>query len=291
MKRSLALMTWTLAGCVGFIVCGCKPKEPPAPPKPSVAPLGQMSAPAPRTAARSGGELPPGHPPIDQPGKTTEQPVGSNALPPGHPPINQPAASGNESASNEGLPPGHPPVGGASGGSAPAAGGMGMPPAIPKEMKFVEPTTQFAGVSLTPPAGWKAFEAGSGPLAPVAAFLLERVEGDSADASARLTYFPNMRDTVTLDSQLERWYGQVQQADGKPTSEVAKRETFEAGGATITVADMTGSISGVPDQRMIAAVIIHPEGPHFLKVQGPAKTIEKWHDSVIEYLKSAKVGQ
>jgi hypothetical protein len=270
---------WSAGLCCSMLVLlGCEPNEPPPPPKPSAAPLAGS-----RPQAPSSPQLPPGHPPIDQPATAAASPSGAE-LPPGHPPI---TPQGGESAQGaDGLPPGHPPI-------TPPGGAMGgvteMPPAVPPQVKEVEAKTQFAGLSLTPPAGWKAFDAGSGPLAPVAAFLLERAEGDSADASARLTHFPDMRGRITLEQQLERWFGQVQQPDGRPTSEVAKTETFQVGEVVITLADMTGSIAGVPNQRMLAAMIVHAEGPHFLKVQGPASTVEKWYPSVLEYLKSAKV--
>jgi hypothetical protein len=164
-------------------------------------------------------------------------------------------------------------------------------PVLPKsgarKMLDTAPTS-FPGIKLTPPAEWQAFDASGTPMAPVAAFVLPAPEGATGEAEARLTHFPNMRNMPAQDN-LDRWFGQVQQPDGKPTKDAAKVETFEAGGAKITVADMTGTIGGATEQRMIAAIIEHPQGPHFLKVTGPQATMARWADSVTAYLKSAQV--
>ncbi|HRX84499.1 MAG TPA: hypothetical protein P5572_05715 [Phycisphaerae bacterium] len=210
-------------------------------------------------------------------------------------PSTAPLASAPKStppASNMGeLPPGHPPIGGQDMGDAQAGNAHSGMNVLPKsgERKMLDTApTQFEGLTLTPPDGWKPFDASGGMMAPVAAFLLPPADGATGDTEARLTYFPNMHG-MPAQMNLDRWFGQVQQPDGKATKDVAKVEEFDAGGAKITVADMTGTIGGQTDQRMIAAIIEHPKGPHFLKVAGPAATVAKWHDSVIDYLKSAKV--
>ena len=40
---------------------------------------------------------------------------------------------------------------------------------------------------------------------------------------------------------------------------------------------------------MIAAIIEHPNGPHFVKAVGPVNTIEHWRESIITYLKSSRL--
>ncbi len=286
------LQHWTTMVMCGALLTGaaCKQEEPPAPPKPSVAPLADTAL---RKTPTGTPQLPPGHPPID--GQQQQQPSAGPIppgaeMPPDHPPIDG-VMTGRQNASGNGLPPGHPEVGGQAQPSGGAAGGMpAMPGALPSgdEKLLAEAPTAFAGITLTPPAGWKAFDAGSGPMAPVAAFLLPGAEGDAA--TARLTYFPNMRDMPQMvEMNLNRWYRQVQQPDGKATSDVATKNVFEANGATITLVDMPGTIDGTPDQRMIAAIIEHPQGPHFLKVAGPDATVAEWHDDVVSYLKSVEL--
>lgn len=153
------------------------------------------------------------------------------------------------------------------------------------------------GITLTTPAGWIPLElkasGGAFSVKPAAAFSLPAVEGDDADASVRVTHFPGMKN-VPIEAQLNRWYNQFTQPDGKPTKEVAITQSFVMGDVTVTLADIPGAMSGgggatMPNYRMLAAIIEHPKGPHFVKVIGPTKTIEKWKDSVAQYVKSAKV--
>ncbi|MCB9849832.1 MAG: hypothetical protein H6817_03930 [Phycisphaerales bacterium] len=257
MRRfALGVIPAVLVG--GLLVSACSKDQPPPPPTPSSAPLAKAPTSVPQQMS---GELPPGHPPID----------------------GMPSAQGK--APNDDI---H------SGMNQGMGQGMGqmsaMPPKDEDRTILDSAPTEFAGLSLTPPEGWKAYDASGGPMAPVAAFVLAKADGDSADGIARLTHFPGMK-SIPLEMNLERWYRQVQQPDGSNTKDVAKMETIDAGGAKITVVDMSGNISGAEKQRMIAAVIEHPNGPHFLKVVGPEATMAKWHDSIIEYLKSAKVGQ
>jgi len=52
---------------------------------------------------------------------------------------------------------------------------------------------------------------------------------------------------------------------------------------------MDGSAPGKPDQRLITAIIDHPNGPHFAKFTGGIATMEKWQDAIDRCLKSATV--
>jgi hypothetical protein len=247
-SRTVVMLAPVLVG-MGW-VAACKEKEPPPPAAPSVAPLAK----APQKA-----------PPVDP----------NASLPPGHPPI-----GGNT------PPRGQAPNDAIHGGKPSMPGMPELPDADAAKDLLDKAPTQFAGITLTPPEGWKAFDAGQGGMAPVAAFVLTKPEGAAGDATARLTHFPGMK-RIPLEMNLERWYRQVQQPDGKPTKDVAKQETFEAGGAKVTVVDMSGTIDNKPGQRMIAAAIEHAKGPHFLKVAGPEATVAHWRDSVMTYLKSA----
>jgi hypothetical protein len=260
----------TTALCaMALVLVGCKEKEPPAPAKPSVAPLAR--APGDQPAAPSAGQLPPGHPPTSQ-AAAPQKPAGD--LPEGHPPI--------------GLPDGHPPVGQNAAAGEAAPGGP------------IEAPTQFDGIALTPPDGWQAMKptaSGSAmSFTPNAVFVLPKVEGDAEDGEARLTHFPGMKN-IPAEANLNRWYAQFTQPSGKPTSEVAVTQSFVVEGVTVTLADMSGTmVTGMggggeskPNYRMLAAIIDHPQGPHFLTVKGPAATMERWRESVVEYLKSVKI--
>jgi hypothetical protein len=249
MRRASIAYALSLGFVVAAMTAGCKPQEAPPPEVPSSPPLAKTPREAPSPAATATPDLPPGHPPIG--GQQQMPPIGETGLPAGHPQIN---------------------------------------PANASEGEKVDAQTDFEGIRLIPPDGWQAFSprANRG-FTPIAAFVLPHVEGDTQDATARLTYFPAMKN-IPVEANLNRWYGMVSQPDGRPTKDVAKVEEFENNGVKVTLVDMTGNIAGNEGLwRMMAAVIQHPQGPHFLKVAGPEKTMAKWADSVRAYLQSAEV--
>ena len=275
-RPSIAYALFTGLVTIGLTAC-CKPQEAPPPEIPQSPELAKT------------------------PEETQAQPAASpmGELPPGHPPIGGERQAQQQAAQDSGLPPGHPPIGGQQPGQMPATNDMGLPAGHPpinptgttSEGAKAEAETDFDGLRLTPPEGWQPFNPASNRgFTPIAAFVLPHVEGDTEDATARLTHFPAMKNTP-VEANLDRWYGQIAQPDGKPTKDVAKVEEFEANGVKVTLADMTGLIPGQGDAtwRMMAAVIEHPKGPHFLKVVGPEKTMDKWADSVVQYLKSAQI--
>jgi len=256
MARMFSVATVTVLA-VALVVSNlnCKPKEPPPPETPEMAPLAEKPTSASRNAS---GSLPPGHPPID----------GSVQTPP-------------PSKSQNGLPPGHPPIGGQQ---------QEQPTA---EAGDVEAPTEFDGIELTPPEGWTALPrkstGGAFAVVPEAAFQLPAGDDASADVSVRLTHFPKMK-RVPLEMHLNRWYGQFRQPDGTPTKEVAMTQSFVVDDITVTLADISGTLvqGNVPNFRMLAAAIEHDKGPHFLTAKGPAPAVAKWRDSIVSYLKSVK---
>lgn len=88
----------------------------------------------------------------------------------------------------------------------------------------------------------------------------------------------------SIDSNLTRWYGQFEQADGRPSGAVATRETRTAHGLTVTVTRVEGRFTGggmpgaapaAPREgyAMLAAIAETPNGPWFFKMTGPRATV------------------
>jgi hypothetical protein len=94
-----------------------------------------------------------------------------------------------------------------------------------------------AGLSFTTPAGWRQSPSNS-PMR-VAEFTLPRAAGDAEDAQLIVYYFGGQGGSI--DANIERWVGQMQQADGQPSSAVAKRETRKVNGLTLTLVDVSGT--------------------------------------------------
>jgi len=66
------------------------------------------------------------------------------------------------------------------------------------------------------------------------------------------------------------------------------------GPVRITMVDLSGTVkltmrdAAKPNQRMIAAIVDHPQGPHFVVSAGPGDSMEKWAVRIDAFLKSAK---
>lgn len=93
----------------------------------------------------------------------------------------------------------------------------------------------------------------------------------------------------TVDDNVKRWQGMMRQPDGKPSSERATVRKSEREGVRLTTLDLPGTylekpfpfsdeVTQRPDYRLLAAVIETTredgDGPYFVRLVGPAKTID-----------------
>jgi hypothetical protein len=144
------------------------------------------------------------------------------------------------------------------------------------------------------PDGWVVEQPSSKMRA--AQYKLPKAEGDSEDASLVLYYFGPSQGGPP-QANIDRWIAQIQQADGSSSKDKAKTDTMTVNGLKITTVDVTGIYtaemapgSGTKhndaNYRLRAAVIETPKGNYFLKLVGPAKTVGRWEQSYMDYLKS-----
>jgi hypothetical protein len=134
----------------------------------------------------------------------------------------------------------------------------------------------------------------------VTQFQLPRVPGDAEDAELVVFYFGGSGGSV--EANLQRWIGQMEQPDGRSSFEVASTTGFDANGLAVTVLDVPGiyvaavspgSVTRLskPDFRLLAAVVETPVGPYFFKLTGPARTVARWNDQFTSFLRSVRVNQ
>jgi hypothetical protein len=153
-----------------------------------------------------------------------------------------------------------------------------------------------AAIAFDAPKEWAAQPSTSSMR--VAQYSLARAPGDSEDAELIVYYFGGSGGSV--DANLDRWLGQMEQPDGKPSKAVAKTSTMTSNGLKITVLDVAGRYVAEtspgsntrlnkPGFRMKAAVIETAKGPYFVKLTGPAKTVERWDAAFAGFLKSARL--
>lgn len=191
----------------------------------------------------------------------------------------KPAADSSTAA----LPPGHPPI---PGRGASGSGAVAPPPAASaSDLKFEAPVDWKP---VPPPSAMRK-----------AQYAIPHVEGDSEDGEVVLFYFGPGEGGATADN-LARWRGQFTTADGGALpADASKEEKLDAGGLKVTLLDVSGRFApgampgmqatGPRDNyRMLAAVIETPHGPWFVKVTGPANTIEKNRDAIRTFITSAK---
>jgi hypothetical protein len=151
------------------------------------------------------------------------------------------------------------------------------------------------GFAYTAPAGWQARPAASAMR--VAEFVVPRAPGDAEDAEVIIYYFGGTGGSA--DANVDRWIGQVQQPDGSPSKDKAKREQQTINGLKVTLVDVSGTYvaevrpgsterHNKPGFRVRAAVIETPRGPYYVKMTGPAKTVAASEAAYAAFLRSLK---
>jgi hypothetical protein len=146
------------------------------------------------------------------------------------------------------------------------------------------------------PAGWVSKTPSSSMR--LADFTLPRTGTDKEDATFTVYFFGGQGGSV--QANLDRWIGQMQQPDGRASKDAAKTTTLSSkAGLKITLVDVPGTyVAEVtpgsaerlnkPGFRQIAAVVETPGGPHFVKLVGPAGTVAKWEASTRSFLQSLR---
>lgn len=140
--------------------------------------------------------------------------------------------------------------------------------------------TESAGLRFSVQKEWTRVPAPSDMRA--AQYQIPRGAGDAADAELVLFFFGKGKGGGPQEN-LDRWYGQITQPDGKPTRDAAVVTIRTVNGLKVTAVDVGGTYVGMPGMggeaqpkpgwRMLACVVEGEDGPWFFKAVGPDKTI------------------
>src|SRR4029077_7910509 len=87
-----------------------------------------------------------------------------------------------------------------------------------------------SGLAFIMPDGWKSTPPASAMR--VAEFTLPHAARDTDDAQLIVYYFGGSGGSVAAN--IDRWLGQMQQPDGKPSAAVAKKESRQGNGLTLS---------------------------------------------------------
>lgn len=172
-----------------------------------------------------------------------------------------------------------------------------------KGVAYVSSSQANAAQSGSPATGELHFKAADGWVKEqtksamrVAQYSLPKAEGDPKDAELVVYYFGAAQGGAP-QANIDRWISQMLQADGSDSKAKAKTETSTVNGLKVTSVDVAGTYTAEmspgnsekrndANYRLRAAVIETPKGSYFLKLVGPAKTIERWDQSVTDFVKS-----
>ena len=169
------------------------------------------------------------------------------------------------------------------------------PTIVSKNAAPASPSASKGELQFKTPDGW-ASETPSSSMR-VSQYQLPAAEGDTEAASLVVYYFgPGQGGPV--QANLDRWMGQIQQPNGGSSKDKAKTDALTVNGMNVTLLDVSGIYAGgdmggasgqaKPNFRMRAGVIETPRGGYFVKLVGPEKTVGKWDDAFIAFIKSAE---
>ena len=159
------------------------------------------------------------------------------------------------------------------------AGNLDM--SVPAGVKLDGTPTTLAGVTFTPPSTWKDL----GPSGMRQAnYPFGPTDGESDSATVAVFHFgQGMGGDV--QSNIERWIGQMALPDGSDPHKAAGQTQFTADGMPVHWVQVSGTYASggmmgappvpKPDYIMAAAVLETAQGNLFFKLTGPQKTATK----------------
>jgi hypothetical protein len=118
-------------------------------------------------------------------------------------------------------------------------------------------------------------------------FRLPKAAGDKEDAELATFYFPG---GGSVDENVARWKDKFRTDKGKKVEDF-KLDTFKVGKVPVTYLDISGSYVFMvkppkKDYRMIAVYFDSDDGPFFITVIGPEKTVAAHKKAFDNWLKA-----
>lgn len=159
-------------------------------------------------------------------------------------------------------------------------------------------TVTLDGLKSAAPASWKSQEPSNKFRA--YQFSVAKSAGDKEDGELVIFYF-GAGSGGGVDDNLKRWKGMFQPPEGKTIEEVSKVEKLKVGDVDATYLDVKGTylykfppfdpnakVMKKENFRRLGVVFASENGPYFITLTGPAKTIEDQKKAFDEWLKAFK---
>ena len=128
-------------------------------------------------------------------------------------------------------------------------------------------------------------------------FTVPKADGDRKDAEVVIFFF-GVGAGGSVDENVKRWQKMFIAAEGKVSSSVEK---FTVGKVNVTYLDISGTYvtknppfdpkakeERHPDYRMLSVYFDSENGPYFIRMTGPAKTVEQSKKGFDGWLKNFK---
>lgn len=165
-------------------------------------------------------------------------------------------------------------------GSVPAHGDPAAQPAAPAAGQTTADGKRILGaIAVAVPEGWQEERVTS-------SMRRGQWKIGAADAPAELVvYYFGQAGAGSVEKNLERWYGQFEQPDGRPSKEAAQTTEKTVGDMKVTRVDVAGRYVAevrpgagerhdVASARMLAAIVEAPDGAYYFKMVGPDATVK-----------------
>jgi hypothetical protein len=143
--------------------------------------------------------------------------------------------------------------------------------------------TEAVGLRFAVPKAWTRVPAASDVRA-----AQWKIPGDGAEDGELVLFFFGKGKGGGVQENLDRWFGQFTEPDGRPSRDAAVTTIRTVNGLRVTAVDVGGTYRGMPmgggamqpkpDMRMLAAVVEGDEGPWFFKAVGPQATMARAKD-------------
>jgi len=121
---------------------------------------------------------------------------------------------------------------------------------------------------------------------PKSQMRLAQLEAAGKAGPAELVvYFFGPQGAGTSDANIDRWIGQFANTDGSPVTN-ATRSSSKVSGYDVARVEVAGDYGGgmappgqpqdaIPDQRLLAAIVVSEGGPYYFKFLGPNATVQE----------------
>jgi hypothetical protein len=124
-------------------------------------------------------------------------------------------------------------------------------------------------------------------------YALPKAEGDPEDGDLALSH---LEQHISMQDNLDRWAGMFGY-QGEAVAQNAKKQELDGVKFPTTVVDISGTYksssmmapAGPPKEnyRMLVAEIRTPQRPYYVRLIGPQKTVAKWEEAYMKFVREA----